>query len=172
MSRGCSGPVPGGAFVIFGVTSMGAFPQWEIPRCAAAAGLRAPALARAPRSRLTLRVDARCDGKRLESAGTSREKLSRESPLLLLAHAFVCEPRRSVPLGDCGPREAAMRPIEPGATAGKVARGPDPGQFVGRRRGTCPAASSPSAPAGPGSRRSWGKRGLRGGKKSDGEEGL
>lgn len=88
--------------------------------------MRAPALARAPRSRVTLRVDARGDGKRLESAGTSGEKLSRESPLRLPAHAFVCEPRRSVPPGDCGSRAAPMRPGEPGATAGKVAKGPDP----------------------------------------------
>lgn len=118
---------PEGPFVFFGLTPMGALPQWEMPRCAGAAGLSAPAPARAPRSGITLRVVARGDGKRSGSAGTSREKLSRESPLRLPAHAFVCEPRRSVPRGDCAPRAAAVRPVEPGATAGKVARGPDPG---------------------------------------------
>lgn len=109
--RGCSGAVPEGAFVIFGVTPMGAPPQWEMPRCAGAAGLRVPAVTRAPRSGITLRGAARGDGKRLGNAGTSREKLSRESPLRLPAYAFVCEPRRSVPRGDSAPRAAAVRPV-------------------------------------------------------------
>lgn len=146
MLRNC----PGGAFVIFGATLVGAPPQWEMTQCAGAAGLRATALARAPRSGITLRVALGGDGKRVGSAGTSRERLSGEFPLRLPAHAFVCEPRRSVPRGDCAPRAAAVRPAEPGATAGKVARGPAPGERVGRRRGTCPAASSPCARPAPG----------------------
>lgn len=145
---------------------MGALPQWEMPRCAGATGLSAPAPARAPRSGITLRVAAGGDGKRLGSAGTSRERLSRESPLRLPAHAFVCEPRRSGPGGTALLGRPRCAPLSPGPRPEKLrgdATRAGPWEGGGERaRGLLTPR-----PTGPASRRSRGKRAWRGGKKKN-----
>lgn len=84
------------------------------------AGLRAPVLARAPRSGITLRVAAGDDEKRSGSAGTSRERLSRESPLRLPAHAFVCEPGGASPGGTALPERPRCAPLSPGPRPEKL----------------------------------------------------